>query len=135
MPRSQVQKRSVVKIQTSISFRHWVNTNKYLISFIVLLSIALVVIGSWKLSPFFILNFLPGSILTVGIVWSLYTKKKGAALLVGGTYLAWIALISWLSVISHKEFEPSFFTIAVISTLLSVFFIFFGIMRIKQKPK
>lgn len=124
-----------MKTQTSISFRHWVKTNKYLISVIVLLSIALVVIGSWKLSPSFILNFLPGSILTVGLVWSLYTKKKGATLLVGGAYLTWIALISWLSVISHKEFEPSFFSIAVISTLISAFLIFFGIKRIVQSVK
>ena len=124
-----------MKIQTSDRFQHWIKTNKYLIGFIILLSIALVVIGSWKISPFFILNFVPGSILIIGIIWALYTKKRGAILLAGGALLAWIALISWLSVISHKEFEPYFFSIAVICTLISAFLIFFGVKIYIRSPK
>ena len=123
-----------MEMQTSNRFKHWIQDNKYLIGFIALLSLALVAIESWKLTPLFILYFLLGSILTIGLVWSVYTKKKGAILLAGGAYLAWVALISWLSVVSHKGFEPSFFSIAIISTLTSVFLIFFGIQRIKQKP-
>ena len=66
-----------MEIHTSNRFQYWIKDNKYLIGFIVLPSIALIVIGSWKISPLFILSLLPSSIITIGIIWCVYTSKSG----------------------------------------------------------
>ena len=66
-----------METQTINRFQYWIKDNKYLIGFIVLPSIALIVIGSWKISPLFILSLLPSSIITIGIIWCVYTSKSG----------------------------------------------------------
>ncbi len=124
----------------SAGILHWVKTHKFWTSVIVLFIFAVAVrafgpsipIGSWRLSYLFFFGLFFYYILIGGLIWSGYTGKKGMTKITLGIFSAWIALVSWLTVLSNWEFEAIGFSMAVISTFLSVFLIYSGVKRYRH---
>jgi Na+/proline symporter len=124
---------------------HWVKTHKFWTSVIVLFIIAIAVrafdpsisIGTWRVSYLFFFGLSFYYILIGGLIWSGYTGKKGMSMITLGVFSAWIALISWLTILSHWDIDMDYIDldslmIAVISTFLSVLLIYFGVKRYKN---
>ena len=110
----------------------WAKANRFLIGFIILLMIALAVVGGLYTNLLFSLGLLPQFVLIGILVWSIYTRKKGAIMIALGATFAWIALVSWIAFLHQGEFDISFFGFDILVTLLSALLFYFVIKGFRQ---
>ena len=70
-----------------------------------------------------------------GLIWSGYSGKKGMSMITLGICSFLVAFFSWLTILHYWEFEAIGFSLAVIFTLMGVFFLYFGTKRYRNSLK
>lgn len=117
----------------SIDVIHWVKTNKFWTSVIILFIITAVMRAFGKpleYGAFYSLFFYYTMIF--GLIWSGYVGKKGMTLITWGIVSLLFSLFAWGSIVSNWEFNASGFIFAIVPTFLSVLLFYYGIKRYRH---